>query len=77
VGVPAGEVGGGEDEAVEGEPLLVPFMQGGDIVRAETMEQMRDRADASLRSLPEHLRPPEPAGREYPVEVSARLRSVE
>jgi nicotinate phosphoribosyltransferase len=71
----AGDVVAGEDEAVEGEPLLVPFMEGGEIVRAETMEQMRDRADASLRSLPEHLRPPEPAGSEYPVEVSARLRS--
>ncbi|MDP9276665.1 MAG: nicotinate phosphoribosyltransferase [Actinomycetota bacterium] len=71
----AGDVVAAEDEAVEGEPLLVPLMEGGEIVRAETMEQMRDRADASLRSLPEHLRPPEPAGSEYPVEVSAELRS--
>ncbi len=76
-GALAGDVVAAEDEAVEGEPLLVPFMEGGDIVRAETMEQMRDRADASLRSLPEHLRPPEPAGSEYTVEVSARLRSDE
>ena len=73
----AGDVVAAEDEAVEGEPLLVPFMEGGEIVRAETMEQMRDRTDASLRSLPEHLRPPEPADSEYPVEISARLRSVE
>ena len=73
----AGDVVAAEDEAVEGEPLLVPFMEGGEIVRAETMEQMRDRTDASLRSLPEHLRPPEPADSEYPVEISARLRPVE
>jgi nicotinate phosphoribosyltransferase len=73
----AGDVVAAEDEAVEGEPLLVPFMEGGEIVRTETIEQMRDRADASLRSLPEHLRPPEPADSEYPVEISARLRSVE
>ena len=43
--------------------------------RTESMEQMRARADASLRSLPEHLRHPEPAGSEYPVEISERLRS--
>ena len=73
----AGDVVAAEDEAVEGEPLLVPFMEGGEIVRAETMEQMRDRTDASLRSLPEHLRPPEPADSAYPVEISARLWSVE
>ena len=41
------------------------------------MEQMRDRTDASLRSLPEHLRPPEPADSAYPVEISARLRPVQ
>ena len=73
----AGDVVAAEDEAVEGEPLLVSFMEGGEIVRAETMEQMRDRTDASLRSLPEHLRPPEPADSEYSVEISARLRSPE
>jgi nicotinate phosphoribosyltransferase len=71
----AGDVVAAEDEVVEGEPLLVPFMERGEIVRTETMEQMRNRADASLRSLPEHLRPPEPADSEYPVEISARLRS--
>ncbi len=73
----AGDIVAAEDEAVEGEPLLVPFMEGGEIVRAETMEQMRGRTDASLRSLPEHLRPLEPADSEYSVEISARLRPVE
>jgi len=73
----AADVVAAEDEAVEGEPLLVPFMEGGEIVRTETMEKMRDRTDASLRSLPEHLRPPEPADSEYAVEISARLRPVQ
>jgi nicotinate phosphoribosyltransferase len=71
----AGDVVAAEGEATEGEPLLVPFMEGGEIVREETMEQMRTRSGASLRSLPEHLRPPEPADSNYPVEISPRLRS--
>jgi nicotinate phosphoribosyltransferase len=71
----AGDVVAGEDETTDGEPLLVPFMEGGEIVRSESMEQMRKRADASLRSLPDHLRPPEPADRAYPVEISERLRA--
>jgi len=71
----AGDVVAAEGEATEGEPLLVPFMEGGEIVREETMEQMRARSGASLRSLPEHLRPPEPADSNYPVEISPRLRS--
>jgi nicotinate phosphoribosyltransferase len=73
----AGDLVAASDEEVDGEPLLVPFMEGGEIVRAETIEQLRDRADASLRSLPERLRPPEPAAGGYPVEVSARLRASE
>jgi nicotinate phosphoribosyltransferase len=71
----AGDVVAAEGEATGGEPLLVPFMENGEIVREETIEQMRARADASLRSLPEHLRPPEPAGSDYSVEISPRLRS--
>jgi len=71
----AGDVVAGADEAVEGEALLVPFMEDGEIVRTESMEQMRTRTDASLRSLPKHLRPPEPAGSEYPVQISERLRA--
>jgi nicotinate phosphoribosyltransferase len=72
----AGDLVARADEAVEGEPLLVPFMESGEIVRTESMEQMRARTDASLWSLPEHLRPPEPAGSDYPVEISERLRSI-
>jgi nicotinate phosphoribosyltransferase len=71
----AGDMIAAAGETVEGEGVLIPFMESGEIVRTETMEQMRARAEASLRSLPEHLRPPEPAGSEYPVEISERLRS--
>jgi nicotinate phosphoribosyltransferase len=65
-----------EGEAADGEPLLAPFMEGGEIVRSESMEQMRARAEASLRSLPERLRQPESAPGEYPVRISPRLRSI-
>jgi nicotinate phosphoribosyltransferase len=68
-----GDLVAAEGEAAEGEPLLVPFMEGGKIVRSESMEQMRSRAEASLRSLPAHLRLPGRGGDEYPVEISERL----
>ncbi len=70
----AGDVVAAEGERVEGEPLLIPVMKAGEIVASETIEQMRERADSSLRTLPAYLRPPEP-GRAYPVELSAKLRA--
>ena len=73
----ARDVVAAEDEAVEGEPLLVSFMENGEIVRADSMPQMRACAEASLRSLPPRLRPPDPPeGEPYPVEISARLSSA-
>ena len=71
----AGDTVALDGESAEGEPLLVPFMEAGEIVRSETMEQMQGRSEAGLRSLPEDLRSLGPdRGAEYPVEISARLR---
>jgi nicotinate phosphoribosyltransferase len=67
-----GDLVGVEGEALEGEPLLVPFMKDGEIVRDESLEEMRARAQASLASLPEALRPPQAFGG-YAVEFSERL----
>jgi nicotinate phosphoribosyltransferase len=66
------DVVGLADEYLDGEPLLVPVMCGGEIVLAETLEGMRERTRQSLRSLPVELRrrgekPP------YPVTYSAKL----
>ena len=63
------------EEELAGEPLLVPAMKGGDIVLAETLEEMRERTARSLRSLPLELRsqgekPP------YPVRHSERLTAA-
>jgi nicotinate phosphoribosyltransferase len=68
------DVVGSADEELDGEPLLVPAMRNGEIVLAETMEEMRQRAARSLRQLPIHLRsqgekPP------YPVRLSEGLRA--
>ena len=68
-------VGTTEDEA-RGDPLLVPFMRNGAIVREETMRQMRERVRAGLGSLPPALRSLERDGTEYPVEISAGLREL-
>ena len=74
----AGDTVAGEGEAQEGEPLLVPFMRSGEIIRSETIEQMRERTEAGLRSLPDRLRRPDSAGEEpYPVEISPRLRAAD
>jgi nicotinate phosphoribosyltransferase len=63
------------EEELDGEPLLVPAMRGGQIVLAETLEEMRDRTARSLGSLPVALRsrgekPP------YPVRHSDALTAA-
>ena len=70
----AGDTVAGEAEETDGYPLLVPVMRKGEIAASETLEQIRDRTDSSLRSLPRYLRPPEPE-RAYPVEISEALRA--
>jgi nicotinate phosphoribosyltransferase len=50
------DVIGNADERLEGEPLLVPAMRDGEILRAETLEEMRERTTRNLRSLPLALR---------------------
>jgi nicotinate phosphoribosyltransferase len=63
------------DQQLDGEPLLVPAMKEGEIVLAETLEEMRQRTERSLRSLPADLRgygvnPP------YPVKHSELLTAA-
>ncbi len=66
------DVIGTADEELPGEPLLVPAMRGGEIVLAETLDEMRERTRQSLASLPDALRSagPKPS---YPVRHSERL----
>jgi nicotinate phosphoribosyltransferase len=63
------------EEELDGEPLLVPAMRGGEIVMAETLEQMRERTVRSLASLPAQLRGygPNPP---YLVKHSERLQAL-
>jgi hypothetical protein len=69
---------GGDDEALDGEPLLVPAMRGGEILRGETLEEIRERSAAELAALPARLRRPiaDETADPYPVTYSARLRSA-
>ena len=62
-----------EDQDSEGEPLLVPFMRAGEIVREEPLSQLRERTEASMRALPARLRGPQLASEPYPVRFSDRL----
>jgi len=64
-----------EGEAAAGEPLLIPAMRGGEIVREESLEQMHERASAGLAALPARLRQAQtPEGTDpYPVEISPAL----
>jgi nicotinate phosphoribosyltransferase len=66
------------DEQLDGEPLLVPAMREGEIVHAETLEEMRQRTERSLRSLPPDLRgsgenPPYPVNDSEQLIAAARL----
>jgi nicotinate phosphoribosyltransferase len=66
------DVVGTADEQLDGEPLLVPAMRRGEIVLAETLEDMRDRTKRSMRALPLALRSRGKKPR-YPVSHSAEL----
>ena len=66
------DVVGTAEEELEGEPLLVPAMRGGEIVHEETLEVMRDRTSRSIAALPPALRSKGPKPR-YPVTHSERL----
>jgi nicotinate phosphoribosyltransferase len=68
----SGDVVGGADEEIEGEPLLVPAMRDGEILNPETLEQMRARTRRSIRSLPLALRSRGEKPR-YPVRHSEAL----
>jgi nicotinate phosphoribosyltransferase len=54
----AEDIIGKADEQLDGEPLLVPAMRDGQIIHAETLEEMRERTKRSLDSLPPALRSP-------------------
>jgi nicotinate phosphoribosyltransferase len=56
------------EEELDGEPLLVGAMRGGEIALAETLEEMRERTARSLRSLPSEL--------PYPVRHSEALTAL-
>jgi nicotinate phosphoribosyltransferase len=77
-GIMAGDVIAAADEQLEGTPLLVPAMRGGEIVLDETLEAISRRSTEQLEMLPEELRlasgdeRPKP----YPVAYSERLRSL-
>jgi len=68
----SGDVVGGADEDLDGEPLLVPAMRDGEILHAETLEQMRERTRRSIQSLPVALRSRGEKPR-YPVRHSDAL----
>jgi nicotinate phosphoribosyltransferase len=71
-----GDVLARRDEALDGTPLLVPLVADGERVRApDTPDASRERARASLRSLPASIRGIRRAERAYPVDVSEALQS--
>ena len=51
-----GDVIARAEEQLPGQPLLVPFVRSGRLVREETIEQMRDRARDELLALPATMR---------------------
>ena len=72
-----GDVIGAADEELEGEPLLAPAMRGGEIVRRESLEEIRKRSAVQLAALPEGLRrPASTEGEVYPVSYSELLRDA-
>jgi len=77
-GTPVRDVIGLADEALPGEPLLVPMMRAGERLPAalEPLDAGRTRCARELERLPASLRSLEPADPPYPVEVSDALRAA-
>jgi nicotinate phosphoribosyltransferase len=71
-----GDVIARTEETLPGQPLLVPFIRGGVLIREETIEQMSERARAELRALPPGLRELNSEGESYPVSYSDRCRAA-
>jgi len=70
-----GDMLGRRDEALDGTPLLEPFVRDGRRVRrADTPGRARERADKRLGALPEDILAVDRASRDYPVELSKALR---
>lgn len=74
-GVMTGDTVGLADEQLPGRPLLAPAMRDGEVVLRESIERMRERAEAELAALPAELRAPgDGTPAPYPVELSPALR---
>ena len=78
VGSAAGDVIARAEEAIEGQPLLQPVMQGGRRLRPRpTLAQGRAEAAAAVALLPAAVRALPPAQPAYPVAISAGLAVLE
>jgi nicotinate phosphoribosyltransferase len=71
----AEDVVGTAEEELDGEPLLVTAVRRGEILHAETLDQMRARTKRSIESLPVALRSPGEKPR-YPVRHSEALTAA-
>ncbi len=71
-----GDVIAAEDEQLDGVPLLVPAMRGGEIALEESLDEIRARSARELAALPQELRRPDPAPEPYPVGYSERLQQL-
>jgi nicotinate phosphoribosyltransferase len=71
----AGDLIAPADEDRAGEPLLVPLMRDGRIVREDDLATMRERAESQLRALPAALRAvgEDDVRAPYPVDLSPTL----
>jgi nicotinate phosphoribosyltransferase len=72
-GIMKGDVIAAGDEQIEGEPLLVPAMRGGEIVEVEALEEIRERSASQLAAIAPGLRRSEGGAEPYPVAYSRRL----
>jgi nicotinate phosphoribosyltransferase len=75
-GLMRGDVIARADEELAGEPLLVPFVRGGRLLREETLTEMSDRARAQLTALPPALRDLDGEGDVYPITYSERCQGA-
>jgi nicotinate phosphoribosyltransferase len=77
-GAMAGDTVAAAEEELPGEPLLTAAMREGELVDAEPLERLRERAEENLRALPAPLRRADNDAEvgPYPVELSPELSAL-
>ncbi len=65
-----------EDEKIDGEPILVKYIENGKVIYNDSLNNARERFNQSLSTLPDYLKTIKKSDLAYPFEISEKLRNA-